>query len=350
MLRAMIALLLMGTFPAVQETPPPADSGGEHRIPVERLLGAKDLAKFNRSKSYPSRIEILRKQIEARSKRIKSEIPKANLAAIFRTLAEFRGLVYEANELSLAETDEAARRHKEVKRLEIALRKLREQLSTLQLEVPLENRQQFVATMDQAEELRNQLLGQLFGKALEPRSPDTPQNRFLETGLLHPEAAAGSAQNLLDMDKFTEEEYTRIQYAQELVKRVDAFLKIAESRLDEIDRRRKGQEWDKKEPNPLELYTYEDLLHGYYRAVEGIMTNIDSRARSGAEEEKNIRKSLKKLDEKIDGFMTRLQDLESLVRESMDERLYKKYTAALRSSEIARKGAHLGLGGADGKN
>jgi hypothetical protein len=122
------------------------------------------------------------------------------------------------------------------------------------------------------------------------------------------------------------------------------FLKIATARLDEIDRRREGREWDEEEPNPLEFYTYEDLLHGYDRAINGIMTNIDEKARTNAAKEKDIRKALKNLKENIDKFIPRLQALEDLVREQKDLAFYKQYREALRSSDIARKGALYGLG------
>ncbi|MGW8179465.1 MAG: hypothetical protein ACWGQW_12005, partial [bacterium] len=103
------------------------------------------------------------------------------------------------------------------------------------------------------------------------------------------------------------------------------------------------KEWEKEEPNPLELYTYEDLLHAYTRAIEGIMSNIDDRAATGLEPEEEIRKALKKLDKKIGKFIPRLEPLKQVVIDRKDERLGEKLLAAMETSDLAQKGAEYGL-------
>lgn len=318
------------------------------RIPLDQILTPHEESDLYRKTRYKDKVEVLRKVMERRSKRLETELDKRNLAVIFRTLAELRSVSSTLLELSVNETNEKDRRDKQVKKLEIYLRKLSEQLSTQMLLVPLENRNQFQETVRVAEKLRDQLLQQLFGKAigqLRPGHgppPHLPASRFAPASA--PAAGASAQRGLWDIDKFTEEEYQKVQYAQELPKRVEVFLKIATARLDEIDRRREGREWDEEEPNPLEFYTYEDLLHGYDRAINGIMTNIDEKARTNAAKEKDIREALKNLKEKIDKFIPRLQALEDLVREQKDLAFYKQYREALRSSDIARKGALYGLG------
>jgi hypothetical protein len=114
--------------------------------------------------------------------------------------------------------------------------------------------------------------------------------------------------------------------------------------LDEIERRVEGREWKEDDPNPLEFFTYIDLLHAYTRAIEGVMINIDDKATSGMVEEGDIRKSLKKLSKKIEKFIPRLDALKNLVIERRDEELGEKLLAAMDSSDTARKGAQYGLG------
>lgn len=320
------------------------------RIPLDEILTPREGSNLARKTRYNDKIEILRKAMERRTDRLDRELQNRNLAIIFRTLAELRSISSVLLDLSVNEPDEKERRNKEVKKLEIYLRKLSEQLSSQMLSVPLENRPQFEETISIAEKLRDQLLQQLFGKAIQGLEPPQPVPPPGASSWFTPSPATSISalqRGLWDLDKFTEEEYGKVQDAQKLVKRVEAFLEIAASRLDEIDRRREGHEWDKEEPNPLEFYTYEDLLHGYYRAIEGVMVNIDEKAKNKTEEEKDIRKALKSLKEKIDDFLPRLQTLEDLVREQKDLPLYKQYREAIRSSEIARKGALYGLGAPD---
>jgi hypothetical protein len=344
----LVVLLFSWPLPVEYEDPEP-----EETLTIDELLGPRDAGRFYQRTRYRQRIEILRKAIEDRADRLGDEIEKRNLAVVYRTLAELRGLSHHALQISLSESDERELTHREVRRLEIRLRRLVDQLEGQQLGVPLENRHQFGPTREKVEALRNQLLRQLFGSAVSDTVEVLPGRAFHSLRAAGP--SHGSAvQPLLDLDKFTEEEYTKVQYAQELVKRVDVFLEIAESRLDEIDRRRQrvAEEDDGEleeteaigEEDPLLFYTYTDLLHAYCRAVEGILTNIDERVELKTANERDIRRSLSKLADKVAEFLPRLAALEDLVTEQRDERLYRKYREALRTTEIARKGAQFGLG------
>ncbi len=340
---SLILLLSLAWSPPVEG----GDRESEETISLDELLGPRDLGRFYQRTRYRQRIEILRKAIEDRADRLGGEIEKRNLAVVFRTLAELRGLVHHALQLSLIESDEGEQMHREVRRLEIRLRRLSNQLETQQLGVPLENRGQFDLTREKVEVLRNQLLRQLFGAEISDRGETFPRmaaHPLLRRGPAHMTAA----QPLLDVDKFTEDEYSKVQHAQELVKRVDVFLEIAERRLDAIEHRRQGieeeDEGEDGDEDPLMFHTYTDLLHAYIRAVDGIMTNIDERVELRTATERDIRRSLRKLADSVEEFLPRLGALEDLVREQRDEGLLRKYREALRSTEIARKGAQYGLG------
>ena len=339
MIRSVILVLLvfciaLGSVSAQADKPEiPTE-----RLPLEEILPNKTLLKYKEEQKYHNRIKILRKVLEANSRALVRHIEVRDIANAYRTLAALRGLAFHALQDSLEEENRKELRHKEVKRLEIWLRKTEEDLDDLKLEVLLENRPQFEETNRVLEELREQLLRQLFGQALGTR-PDN--GMAFHSG--HSAMVLALAQGLWDRDKFTEEEFTQIQLAQKLVKRVEAFLQIAENRLVEIERRLEGKAWDEEEPNPLELFTYEDLLFAYTRAIEGIMINIDEKASSGMEPEEEIRKALKKLDKAIKEFIPRLDPLKQLVIDRRDERLGEKLMEAMKASDLAKKGAELGL-------
>jgi hypothetical protein len=305
---------------------------------LEEILPNRTLLKYQKEQKYHNRIKILRKVCEANSKALVRHIEVRDIANSYRTLAAMRGLAFHALQDSLEEENKKERRHKEVKRLEIWLRKTEEDLDDLKLEVPLENRPQFEETNRVLEELREQLLRQLFGQALGSR----PNNGM---GFLPNKSVVSFAlaQGLWDRDKFTEVEFTQIQLAQKLVKRVEAFLEIAKSRLVEIERRLEGKEWEEGKPNPLEIFTYEDLLFAYTRAIEGIMINIDEKASSGMEPEEEIRKALKKLRKAIEDYIPRLEPMKQVVIDRKDERLGEKLMAAMKASDLAKEGAELGL-------
>ncbi|MEJ2077578.1 MAG: hypothetical protein P8020_00095 [Acidobacteriota bacterium] len=329
-------ILMLQAQPASQEA----------QIPLDQILSARDLAKYKSEERYHSKVEILRKAIERRADHLPDQIEARDLPVISRNLAEIRGLTSSALEISLNVTDKDERRHKEVKKLEIELRKLSINLGDLSLAVPLEDRTQFETTRQLLEDLRNQLLRQLFGKAIGQAAPATGMEALPEAyrasraGYL---STAGHAQGLWDVDKFTEDEFRRIQEAQKLARRVEVFLDIAEQRLNEIDRRRNGVEWDKEEPNPLEFYMYQEMLHAYVRALEGIMANIDSKARNGSESTKDVRKALEKLETKSTEFQSRLEEIHPFIREQHDRALSNVFDKAVETTTVAGKGARYGL-------
>lgn len=316
---------------------------GEPLLPLDQVLSEKRLSQYHTKNRYRDRLKVLREALEARSKRLPSLIGQRNLATIYRSLSEMRTICSTAVEISVEEKNEKELRHKEVKKLEIVLRKLSEILDDTKLEVPLENRSPFDRTKQQLEGLREQLLRQLFGKALGSAIGEGFQ--FTSAPIRSsPPRLQRSEQGLWDLDKFTAAEFLEIQEAQELVKRVEVLLKICEARFEEIERRQNGIEWEKEEPNPLEFYTYEEMLFAYTRALNAIMSNIDEKAELRTAPEKDIRKALKELEKGVSKFIPRLKELEGLIRTQKDEALADQYLEALETSDIAHQGALYGLG------
>lgn len=331
------ALLLLVLLQGVEVSEPSGPI-----LPLDQVLSERRLSTYYGKSRYQDRLKVLREAIETRTKRLPALIDERNLATIYRSLGEMRTICSTAMEISLEATNEKERRHKEVKRMEIRLRKLSEILEDTKLEVPLENRVPFDETREVLEDLREQLLRQLFGRAL--GTPNGASFQFASSAITSAPLPARSQQGLWDLDRFTEEEFLKVQEAQELEKRVKVLLEIAEARFEEIDRRRKGLEWKEEEPNPLEFHTYEEMLFAYTRALDAIMANIDEKAEMGTAPEKEIRKALEELEKKVSKFIPRLEELEELIRSQRDEALADQYLEALRTSDIALKGALYGLG------
>ncbi|HRR25669.1 MAG TPA: hypothetical protein P5300_03125 [Acidobacteriota bacterium] len=337
-----LVLGLLWSFPA-----PAAAETEEPDLPLNELLGNREYRLFQEKERYRDRLQILRRAVEGRAHLLPEQIEDHTLDAVNRTLYELRSLVRHALRLSEAETNQKELQHREVKQLEIRLRKLTTELYDWSMAVPLENRDSFEETRSAVEKLRNRLLRQLFGSALgEPvgasAMPSSLQSSFLPVG--SGSAGAASAQSLLDLDKFTEEEFRKIQYTTKLSKRIDVFVDIARRRLDEIERRRDNRDEEEEEPNPLEFYTYQELLHAYNRALDSAMANIDERATRRLDEEKEIRKALQNLGKHLQEMADRLNALQPFIREQRDEALAETYEEALRLTDIAQKGVQFGLG------
>lgn len=324
--------------------------------PLESLLGSNQYRNYNGKDRYRDRIEILRKAFESKAAILDSQVKAQRFDFALELLRHMRDLAHYVTEESLKEEDASELRHREVKRLEIELRRLTERINDYSLLIPFDEREPFEQTSTRLEELRNLLLKQIFGEVFTPLQGSSQRSHrqtivpaalsFNSSSPRHfaPSSAAGVQRGLAGLDRFTEEEFEKVQLAQELEKRVEVFLEIAEKRLDEIERREAGEEWDKDEPNPLEFYTYEDMLFGYSRALRGVMVNIDERARGRGAEDKEIRKSLEKLSDKIAEFVPRLEKIKKIAIERKDERLARQWKEAAKTSEQARKGALYGLG------
>jgi len=333
-MKLLILLLCISGFTYLQEEHPP----------LQEALNRKAYSDYREEGKYHNRIEILRKALEKKMKVLQSLVNQHQEDSVRRLLAQCRTIISEAEEQTSQEKNEKELRHKEVKKMEIILRKLSDETEDLKLEFPLEARAPFEAVRDQAEKFRDRLLRNLFGEALGTPPPTGSAQLVPNPAARTISPPTARSQGLWDIDKFTEEEFTRIQYAQKLKDRTEVFLEIAQSRLDEIDRRIQGIEWEEEEPNPLEFHLYEDLLHAYARAVNGVMINIDDKAESRRASDDEIREALKMLLEKIEEFAPRLEKLEDLVRKERDPALLEKYREALKKTEQAYRGAKFGLG------
>ncbi len=318
--------------------------GEAEKSPLEKILPEVTYRRYLESE-YPDQLKILRNAIQNTCSRLKIQISRAEKEEYLKRLTELKILADEAIIRSEEVTSEKMLRHKEVKRMEIFLRKEIDFLEDMKLEVPYNIRGHFQPPMDSLDQLRKILFLQLFESSRSFKT-DIGSGAFNFDG--GNAATAGTARSALQpglhtIDRFTEEEFRSIQIARTLKKRLKAIFKIAESRLDEIDRRRTGEDWGEEEPNPLEFYTYEDLIHAYNRALEAAMNNIDEHYERNLSSMSDIENALKELNEKCNQFQGRLMELEPIIREAGSLDLAAQLSKAMEYTATALAGTESGL-------
>jgi hypothetical protein len=311
--------------------------------PLTDLLTGGELREYQRNPQYRDRIDLFRDVFDRRVDLLQRYIQRDQLddsADLLQSIAALsRHTVAESSNVK----SDKDLRSTEVKKLEIRLRKLIEVIDDLRTTVPFEYLEGFETTIQALKQLRKTLLAQLLGEAM---VENRPGRKPLASSSFHPGglAVAAPRARMQSRDRFTDEEYGKLQLHQELEKRVEVFLEISEARLKEIQRRMKGEKWEEEEDNPLEFHTYWDMVHAYRQAIDGIMINIDEKAIHKTASEEDIRKSLEKLNKKIQEFIPQLEPFKQLAIDRKDEALYLELEEAQEISDIAQKGSLLGLG------
>jgi len=328
--------------------------------PLEKLLNARELQDYRTHVKYKDRMDLFADAMKRYSQELRALVDQKKVDQIVSTLGQLESLAHYARKEPLPH-DKKERKAGEVRKLEIRLRKLLEEIQDAKTIAPYEYHNDFERTLEDLGRLRAELLKNFFGTALgqpentEAAPPPKPQSQLLPDYVAGSFALSGTGQQQSQQgdtrysyevtgDQFTEKEYTKLRDNQDLKHRVDAFLEIAESRLAEISRRMNKQEWTEKEPNPLEFYTYEQMVHAYERSLNSLMVNIDEKVKYKLATQKDVNKALEKLNKKIMEFTPQLDPIKQLAIKQKDEILYKEVLQAEKTSEIARKGSQYGLG------
>lgn len=328
--------------------------------PLDKLLNPKELQDYNGHVKYRDRMDVFADAMKRYSQQLRAEVDQKKVDQIVSTLAQLESLAHYAKKEPLP-SNKKEQKAGEVRKLEIRLRKLMEEIQDAKTIAPYEYGADFDRTLGDLGKLRSELLKNFFGSALgEPDKADSPPasqpqsnlpatypaGQFAFAGIGQQEAQQGDTRYSYDItgDQFTDKEYEKIRDNQDLKHRVDIFLDICDTRLAEISRRLNNKEWTEKEPNPLEFYTYEQMVHAYQRALSSVMVNIDEKAKYKLATDKDIKKALERLNKKIMEFTPQLEPIKQLAVKQKDEILYKEILEAEKTSEIARKGSQYGLG------
>ena len=327
--------------------------------PLEEVFSLSELRMYRAKANYKSRMNLFRKALERNSKLLTAYGRKPDLGAVRKVLSDITALSEHA--LRETPTREKDARSRETKRLEIRARRTVEAMEDLKLALPFETREDFDDCIRSLEKLRKHLLDRLFGRLI---PEETRSASGIAHGLLPSTPASPTVSFSQSADGFTDEEYTKIQRAQKLDRRTRVFLKIAEDRLEALEerwtrltgkeppttgkkRKKKKKKKNRKDEDegPLAFHAHWELLHAYERAIDGVMVNIDEKANQRRLSAKDIGKVLKRFCENVLQFQPRLETMEKLAVQLDDEDYWLTLEEAKKTTEIARKGCRLGLGG-----
>jgi hypothetical protein len=152
-----------------------------------------------------------------------------------------------------------------------------------------------------------------------------------------PDAAASSTKEYL-----TPKEIELIQTSQEIQIRVKHYLSFADARLRAAEERLSGKDSD--EGDPLEFFTPEEMVDGYYRIINSVMMNLDDAFRkSDALGQKKVFSGLKALRSATESSAKELEILKKIAEEQKKEELWTIVNKAIDITNGAHEGAVEGL-------
>jgi hypothetical protein len=139
----------------------------------------------------------------------------------------------------------------------------------------------------------------------------------------------------------TGEEVAAVRNAQEIDERVKVYMQAAALRLKSAEDRIKGIE--SAEGDPLEFFSTEDMLDGYYRIIDSVMMNLDAAYQDPQSDQARIRKALVLLKAETEKTGKSLEALKSMAEKMNKEGLWNLANKAIEITESVREGADYGL-------
>jgi|WetSurSiteA1Bulk_404760.scaffolds.fasta_scaffold37386_2 hypothetical protein len=140
----------------------------------------------------------------------------------------------------------------------------------------------------------------------------------------------------------TDKEIDTIQLNQEIHQRVKFYMEFAESRLKTAEDRLNGVE--SVAGDPLEFFTPEEMVDGYYRILRSVMMNMDEAYQaSDPRAWPMVRRALKNLKGSTENALKRLEILKKIAEEKKMEELWNLVNQAIDVTNGAHEGAELGI-------
>jgi len=152
---------------------------------------------------------------------------------------------------------------------------------------------------------------------------------------------SGLARALPQKEFLTPKEIEKIQDAQEIDKRVKIYMEAAELRLKAAEDRLNGKE--SAEGDPLEFYTVEDMLDGYFRILRSVMLNLDDAAQKHDTDPAKVTKALRSLKDTTERAAKPLEGLKKTAEDKKLEKVWNLVNQAIDISNGAHEGATLAL-------
>lgn len=134
----------------------------------------------------------------------------------------------------------------------------------------------------------------------------------------------------------TPQEIARIQDAQEIDQRVKVYLEAAVLRLKTVTDRLAGKE--SMPEDPLEFFSVEDMLDGYYRILHAVMLNLEDASQNPKIDPKKFQVAMKNLKSVTTAGGKQLEAIKKIAEDQRKEAVWQLTVKAI---EI-NKGAHDG--------
>lgn len=154
-------------------------------------------------------------------------------------------------------------------------------------------------------------------------------------------AAAASPAPAAEKEYLTPSEIEKIQDTHEIDRRVKLLLDAGALRLHTSQERLTGKE---AEPgDPLELFSVEDLLDGYYRIIRSVMFTLDDEAQKPAPDKARFSKGLKNLKDAAEHSLKELAILKQMVEDKKLEQPWNLVNRGIEITNGALEGANDAL-------
>jgi hypothetical protein len=152
---------------------------------------------------------------------------------------------------------------------------------------------------------------------------------------------AGALHSMQRNEFLTPQEIAKIQDAQEIDQRVKVYLEAAALRLKTVADRLAGKE--SAAGDPLEFFSVEDMLDGYYRILHSVMLNLEDAAANPKTEPKKFQSAMKNLKAATESAVKQLEMIRKVAEEQRKEAPWKLAGEAIKITNGAHEGAVAAL-------
>jgi len=136
-------------------------------------------------------------------------------------------------------------------------------------------------------------------------------------------------------------EIEKIQDAQEISTRVKLYLEFAALRLKTAAERLSGKE--STPGDPLEFFSVEDMMDGYFRILRAVMMNLDDASQHPKTDPDKFQEALKSLKLATEAAVRPLAGLKKLAEEKLREEVWNLVNKSIDVTEAAHEGAVAAL-------
>jgi hypothetical protein len=143
-----------------------------------------------------------------------------------------------------------------------------------------------------------------------------------------------------EKELLTDKEIDAIRENQEIAGRIRIYMEAAALRLKSAEERLTGKE--PAQGDPLEFFTPEDMLEGYYRILKSVMFNLDEVYQS-ARRNDGLTTALKSLKGGTEKASNQLEILKKIAENQKKERIWNLVNQAIDITDGAHEGAEYGL-------